>query len=201
MKHTIITLALTALSASAVTTSFSGFGPGNQTILANSSGVAAAGLTWGILVDLGSTGFDLTDNASSFSSGIDLNTDGFIGEDFFIVGGSELADGMGRTIGPFPATGTADSIQYDLVAPLSGGESFAILFADGSTIDAGGIFGLTEALAVTPTTNSDSTPETAFQRAAPHLQEFVLTGEPIPEPSSAALLGLAGLALVARRKR
>lgn len=193
MKNTLLLITASALSASAVTSAFSAFGVGNQTVLADSTGVATNGLFWGILVDIDGSGFeDLT--TTSFGS-IDLSADTFIGSDFFIAGDLQTLSAAG-------IDGSATTVMYDLnssdpSSPVIGGENFALFWSDDAAFNEGDSFGFVEATGLIPTSNANNDPTTEFRGVDPNLQTLTY----VPEPSSAALLGLGGLALVARRRR
>ena len=179
--------------ASAVTIQHSNFGTGNQTLLASSQGTSVTGLTWGIVVDTGNDGFD---TYSPTNGAISIAQDGFINgtNDYFFVG-----DVTTNTFGG--GIGAATTIDFNNTdAGGVGGETYAILWSDNTTINAGDSYGFLESTVAIPFANQDEITNLEFTSASPNLQTEIFAA-PVPEPSSAALLGLAGLALVTRRKR
>ncbi len=201
MKYLL--LLVSASLSFGVQSQYSTFGSGNQTILGNSAGVASDGLTWGILVDTTGDGFDcFTSVPTSFTS---LSTDTYVAgtDDYFVLG-----DISTTTFGG--VTGSATTITYtinDGSVPFTGGESYALFWTDDATLSVGDSFGFIQAVADTtlnvigefiPTGNGSDNPTIQFRGTTPLAQTKVYG---VPEPTSVALLGLGGLALLARRKR
>ena len=186
----ILTLATPCLQA--VSIQHSNFGTGNQTILANSLGVPQTGLSWGIIVDTDNDGFD---TYSPARGAINIAQDGFINgtDDYFFLSENP-------TVSFFGSAGTATIINFDNNdAGGVGGDNYAIIWSDNTTINDGDTYGFLESTVTIPLANDDIT-NLEFTSASPNLQTEIFA-VPVPEPSSTALLGLAGLALVARRKR
>lgn len=202
MKYTLLLIGASALLSQGVTTAFSAFGAGNQTVLADSSNTAANGLIWGILIDTANDGFD--DLSVAGLANTNLSSDTFVGgtDDFFVLGDLSTLSFAG-------ATGAATTLSYDLGGSIVGGDNYGIFWSDDSTLSAGDSYGFIAAIDdgvddtiddTIPASNANNDPTSQFRGSDAALQTLTYS-EVIPEPTSGALLGLAGLALVARRKR
>ena len=196
MKLTLLSISLSILSVSAVTTAFSEFGANNQTVLEDSNGIASNGLLWGILIDTGNNGFANLQESGLSTTNLSGNT--YVGgsDDYFILGDITTTSFSG-------AIGSATTIFFELNGSDSsslifGGEAFGILFSDDALLESGDSYGFYQSADTITNDNSSNEANNEF-RNSPLSQEFVYS--PIPETSSVALLGLAGISFLTRRKR
>lgn len=219
-KITLILLASVVSCFSAITANFNApFSGGVTGNFSNADGTTFNGLTWGILVDANNDG---TISPGGTTSGIFTGTnDVFIEADLttgFLAGGTE---------GDFLTTET----QGSLLGGVSGIDAslanlaFSVVWLDDSTSQGTllsstatdntfetlrSIGVLSDASFVLGADGTTNTYDSVFQGADAVRtadSETLVIGEQVvpinvvPEPTSGALLGLAGLALVARRKR
>ena len=172
------------------------------TNIADAAGSTANGLSWGFLI---------AETGSSI--GAPLATDLGIST----VDGSELADGLiffeggitGNAIGFDAGPGAildSGTIDYSAFSDIDAGNPFALIwfdraFAAGDTLQVGDAYGLLENPAfVVPPDGTSLQDFSGLFAGADEIRPAALLVQPIPEPSSALLVGIASLGLLRRRR-
>ena len=153
------------------------------------------------------TGVSVTTSGFSFSNN---DSDHLVGTGPLSSNESNLTDWWGGS-GTITFSGLDDSLVYDLTL----GHAFNVnatntdttFTVDGTTITtyhdnvAGSSYGTLTGLSTDGAGNLTISASPAAGSAVAAISALTLTANTVPEPTSAALLGLGGLALITRRKR
>ncbi|MFK7909364.1 MAG: PEP-CTERM sorting domain-containing protein [Akkermansiaceae bacterium] len=193
--------------------SFSSTG-GIATNFANAAGTAANGLTWGIIVDNSGDGFLAAYDISG--SGTSAQIQG--GDDKLYISAQTTSDTTGQsefspTFVPegFGGAGSLTAVSFN--SPHAANTPFAIVWFDSSAAfddassSTAGILTNSDVTGTPFLIPSDDPPGGTFAISAwargddPVRSATGLNITFVPEPSSTALIGLGGLALLLRRRR
>ncbi len=219
MKNTIlICLGLASSAFATVTINFTG-GLGATVGLTDSNGISA-GLQWGIVAstdnfaasacNYGPVGTTLDSGISSGWIQVSSNDYVWLADSAATVGAPNSYTG---DFGPGLEGGIVSLTNIDVSGAVGTGDSYGLIWFDSGTgLSAGDTYTTFMSGGSDGTTAGFPTADTEIQADGTTVQAFfddirtnadgtTKTVTVIPEPTSGALLGLAGLALVARRKR
>jgi hypothetical protein len=174
----------------------------------NAAGNAAGGLSYGIIIDTGRTGFaDLGANYDGFvmpSSGSGLflarGVDASVTDDFFFWNGQTTLATITGTDGGTNALSTSFGNIPNGTNGVDAGDPFAIIWFDSNTSDGSKYGFLTNALFVIPSDTATVPVANAF----PGIDNPRLAGNTlgaVPEPSRMMLLGFGLVGFFFRRRR
>ena len=186
----LIAFALTTGVASAATLQLTDAGPGAGSYASNRLGIATDDMIWGVLVDTNDDGFSLSTYATD-AVGATIDNGFFAGTDDYLYLGETLT----KTVFGSAGAMTQVIVDYDDAAEVGASMDYRLIWFETGTT-AGDRFGVSTAQDSLPGSNADNVTPLTFRGDNGSAS---LTF--IPEPSSAALLSLGGLAFFLQRRR